>query len=358
MPTLSYFIKFHKKKRQIHHTAFRCVLFFSIAYRTTQSRSKMIQPIENLNRVIKTITRDKVNAFGGPWSKSAKPINTNEEANTKWKLAWMEVYDDLRKELCRLRSENGRVHGLLDAERITTQKKTTRNHLLQQKLKEQWESYDKKVERIKDLKRKLKELQTKSSVASAQHFADLEIHFKLQREADAQKVADLEQNLKLQQMVNEQKVAELEANFKLQREADAQKGLEERLKAYAVAKMDACTETDQEQPPIKDRNNIETKAEAKNAVEVKGVSLYTCSNCGMTTNKKSTFNDHKTEFCVAAPVKDMECQVCGKLFTRRALRIHLGGMIRSLSKGRNLQGKHSNYTMEQHQEYLNAVKVG
>lgn len=50
--------------------------------------------------------------------------------------------------------------------------------------------------------------------------------------------------------------------------------------------------------------------------------LHQCLNCGYTTDKKSTLIDHMAEFCVDVPVKNMECNICGKLFTRRGLRVH------------------------------------
>lgn len=69
----------------------------------------------------------------------------------------MNVYDELRKELGKLRGENTCINTLLDAEKQTNKNKTVRNQLLQEKLKEQWDSSDKKSDRIKGLKRQLAE---------------------------------------------------------------------------------------------------------------------------------------------------------------------------------------------------------
>lgn len=308
----------------------------------------------------------------------------------------MNSYDDLRKELAKLRSENERVHGLLDDERLTNKDKSDRNRLLQEKLKEQLESCDKKSERIKQLKCKLKEFESREisqQEANAQKVAELEQSLKLEREnlvrqqeANAQKVAELEHNFKLKQEANEKDMTDLQNKFSLQKLVSIELG--SRLKKFSVVKIDACTETHEEyfkSPPIYDNNkdnqhvntdpetNTEkktevqrkTKAESKTVVKTQvtavvktepGILVYKCQECGMSTKKKSTFDDHKAEFCVTKPVKDMVCPVCNNPHTRRSLRIHLGGLIRSLSSGRQLQGKHKNYTLKQHQALLAEVK--
>lgn len=74
--------------------------------------------------------------------------------------------------------------------------------------------------------------------------------------------------------------------------------------------------------------------------------LHQCSNCGYTTDKKSTLIDHMAEFCVDVPVKNMECNICGKLFTRRGLRVHFNNFTTGLHVPR---GQHSFYTAEEHE---------
>lgn len=110
-----------------------------------QPIEKMSQPIEKLNRVLKAMKGQR-QTFGGP---RPTPLKSSSE-ETKWKLAWMNVYDDLRKETAKLRSENERMRGWLDEQKATNKEKTNRNRLLQEKLKEQWDVCDKKRNKSDD----------------------------------------------------------------------------------------------------------------------------------------------------------------------------------------------------------------
>lgn len=120
----------------------------------------MPQPLEKLNRVLKKM--------GGKGASVRTPASTStstskqcqcEEARTNWKLVWMDVYDELRKECAKLRTENEQMQGLCDK----TKENANRNRLLQEKIKEQWLSNDKKNERIRQLKLRLKELESAKS---------------------------------------------------------------------------------------------------------------------------------------------------------------------------------------------------
>lgn len=71
----------------------------------------MPQPIEKYNRVVKAITAGKKKNGA---TQSARDI---EAARTDWKITWMNVYDECRREMATLRSDNVRLFTLLDDER-------------------------------------------------------------------------------------------------------------------------------------------------------------------------------------------------------------------------------------------------
>lgn len=77
--------------------------------------------------------------------------------------------------------------------------------------------------------------------------------------------------------------------------------------------------------------------------------LYKCSNCSYSTAKKSSYDDHRNEFCVMAPVKNIKCPVCPKMFTYRSLRVHLN--YYATGEHKPTDEHHSNQTPEQH-KYL------
>lgn len=249
----------------------------------------MPQRLEKLNRVVKAITNGKSNLFGGPRPKSSK---ASEEAKNDWKIVWMKVYDELRKETAKLRSENERVN-------------------------------------VAELTNKLQQQQ------------------ELTRE--------LGKRLKMYT------VAKVDAGTNTVTEC---------IEEPSIARVDASTNT-VEEPPIGDSSEVKAEAKAegktgaqieaqtkrKNEAVVKGMPIHKCPDCDYTTSKKSALNDHRAEFCVTEPAKDMACQICGKTHTRRSLRVHLGGMIRSLRSGRSLRGDHAKYTLEQHQVFLDEIKA-
>lgn len=66
-------------------------------------------------------------------------------------------------------------------------------------------------------------------------------------------------------------------------------------------------------------------------------------------------DDHVAEFCENSPVKDMQCKICFKMFTRRGLRIHFNNFI----KGKHLsRGGHGDFTPEDHEFFKVAAING
>lgn len=99
----------------------------------------MPQSLQKLHRVIKAIS-GKGNQI--------RP-KTDEDAKTNWKLSWMIIYDESRKEVAELRK-------LLDAERAKVQLKSQKNIALQEVIQNAWAKNDQKKETIKRLKDKIK----------------------------------------------------------------------------------------------------------------------------------------------------------------------------------------------------------
>lgn len=83
-------------------------------------------------------------------------------------------------------------------------------------------------------------------------------------------------------------------------------------------------------------------------------SKYKCADCVFTTNKKHTFVVHQAEFCKNPPIKDRKCNYCGKMFTRRALRVHINQFVNNKHKPR---GPHSNVSLADHKYYLDQIKA-
>lgn len=101
--------------------------------------AKMPQSVQKLHRVIKAISGK---------GKQIRP-KTDEDAKTNWKLSWMIIYDESRKEVAELRK-------LLDAERAKVQLKSQKNIALQQVIQKAWTKNDEKKETINRLKEKIK----------------------------------------------------------------------------------------------------------------------------------------------------------------------------------------------------------
>lgn len=79
---------------------------------------------------------------------------------------------------------------------------------------------------------------------------------------------------------------------------------------------------------------------------------YTCVDCGLATNKKSTYDTHVAENCVRKPEKNMECPVCKGSFTYHSLRLHLNhystGLHRPIGEHANHTPDYHAYLLEQH----------
>lgn len=137
----------------------------------------MPQPIEKLNRVLKAMSSGKRPAL------RPKTIEKKEEdVEQKWKLAWMNVYDECRMELAKLRSENVDLNESLDAERAKVSEKTEKNRLLADKIRAEWERNDKKTEKIDRLKQQLADLQSKTKTDASTQTEDAEAATKVKSE--------------------------------------------------------------------------------------------------------------------------------------------------------------------------------
>lgn len=99
-----------------------------------------------------------------------------------------------------------------------------------------------------------------------------------------------------------------------------------------------------------DSSNCDTNIEmgnSKKTVNAKRTSiLYLCPHCSYYTSKKSSMDDHVAEFCENSPVKNKQCKICFKMFTRRGLRIHFN----NFTTGKHFpRGEHADFTPEDHE---------
>lgn len=82
---------------------------------------------------------------------------------------------------------------------------------------------------------------------------------------------------------------------------------------------------------------------------------YLCPHCSYYTTKKSSMDDHAAEFCKNSPVKNMQCKICYKMFTRRGLRIHFN----NYTTGKHFpRGEHADFTPENHEFFKVAAMNG
>lgn len=100
--------------------------------------------------------------------------------------------------------------------------------------------------------------------------------------------------------------------------------------------------------PIEKRANAVTKPN-RTAV------AHQCPNCSYCTDKKSSLVDHMAEFCKDRPFKNMTCNICGKLFTRRGLRVHFNDFTTGMHTPR---GEHALYSVEDHEIFKVAAMYG
>lgn len=82
--------------------------------------------------------------------------------------------------------------------------------------------------------------------------------------------------------------------------------------------------------------------------------VYRCGDCTYWTTKKSSFVDHHNEFCIRKPIKTIKCPVCPKIFTYRALRIHLNYYVKAKHAPRDEY--HSNVSQKDHEKHKQNLK--
>lgn len=338
----------------------------------------MPQPIEKLNRVVKAITASRTSVYRPPSSKQLP--NTVEDAKTDWKLTWMRVYDSCRKELAKLRSENERLNGLMNLERDINKKKSERNKLMQKQLRKEWERTDKREEQIERLKSKLKVFETKKTADAATQIPnEKSVETATQTDAEARAVTKetatqifVEKSIDIATQIDAEKsidiATQIDAEVKLKITPKLQPDVNSKIKmviehnmnAEMISKFDQKSKTEQEiNPKMKPKQTVKRDASTvgqikKNKTDTE-IKKYKCSDCQYSTNKKSSFDDHRDEFCVKAkPVKDMQCKFCKKLKTRRALRMHLNNYLTGQHKP---CGLHANFTIAQHRQYREELNV-
>lgn len=295
---------------------YQCLCSDRFRFKTVQNR--MPQPIEKLNRVIKAMKGG--NGGNVPENRPGSQYTLTDH-KTRWKLAWMNVYDELRMEMGELRRENDRVNGLLVVEREKNAEKTTRVTFLKNQLREEWERSDRKSEKIQKLKRNLDKKPTVDATTQVEEcFADAVT----QVEKCCDDAATQTDKLKI-----EKRIKLTDSEIKDEEE-------EEMMKKKVTMEAD-----------VKEQGHgklIDMKIEG----EVKTM-RFNCPDCGFATNKKSTWDDHSNETCkYVNPVKNVQCKMCNKWKTRRALRLHLNNFLTGLHKPR---GSHARYSLKEHQEY-------
>lgn len=81
--------------------------------------------------------------------------------------------------------------------------------------------------------------------------------------------------------------------------------------------------------------------------------VYRCSNCAYYSAKKYNVMKHETSSHGVKAVRDMQCQVCKKLFDYDGLRCHLNYSIPGKYKSKN---EHSELTQQEHKMMLLELK--
>lgn len=106
----------------------------------------------------------------------------------------------------------------------------------------------------------------------------------------------------------------------------------------------------------KQTEESEIVTNSKKTVVTKRASIqYLCPHCSYYTTKKSSMDDHVAEFCGNPPVKNMQCKICFKMFTRRGLRIHFNNFTKEKHSSR---GGHADFTPEDHEFFKVAALNG
>lgn len=269
----------------------------------------MPQPINKLNRVLKAISTGKSNQL--PLG-SSRP-KQSDEYQTQWKLAWMNVYDEARRELTKLRSE-------IDIERAKNQTKSAKNQALKNELKKEWAKADKKTETIKRLKQKIKELEQKPTAA--------------------------DKNTQTESVLRD---VSTQIEIAL-RDASTQT---DELRAVQIGNAptqpdDLIADFPVPSPMKPDAFSADVPGPSTAASESSTVSTkkFKCPHCDYGADKKSGLTDHLETH--NKPSKDFQCKMCKKFKTRRELRHHVNNYLRGQHKR---TGPHANYSLEEHQIY-------
>lgn len=128
--------------------------------------------------------------------------------------------------------------------------------------------------------------------------------------------------------------------------------------------IQSCTDSDdyntnteiENEKSIKQAEESEIATNPEKTVSTKRELIqYLCPHCSYYTNKKSSMDDHVAEFCENSPVKNMQCKICFKMFTRRGLRIHFNNFTTGKHAPR---GEHADFTPEIHEFFKVAAMNG
>lgn len=106
-------------------------------------------------------------------------------------------------------------------------------------------------------------------------------------------------------------------------------------------------------PTVQATANCPKKFSARSKTKVNTNAKYKCPDCEFVAIKSDALNVHRAEFCITPPIKNRECKFCHKMFTRRALRVHMNHFVNLKHKP---SGKHKNVSLAEHKAYLDAIK--
>lgn len=97
-----------------------------------------------------------------------------------------------------------------------------------------------------------------------------------------------------------------------------------------------------------------TKISKKKVNAMEPLVKYKCPDCQYIARKKDALAVHRAEHCINPPIKDRICKFCGKLFTRRGLRVHMNQYV---NEKHIPSGKHKGVSLADHKAYLDEIKA-
>lgn len=108
----------------------------------------------------------------------------------------------------------------------------------------------------------------------------------------------------------------------------------------------------------KSNENIDAKPTSTENSEAKPT-RYRCATCQYNSKRKYTVEIHQKQHCkgLRMVIKNKICKICDKRYTHDGLRSHLRGLIGAFKTNRKVRGVHANYSVEQHEEYLDRIKL-